>query len=241
MALKLFELVGTDETRPFSPFCWRTRMALAHKGLSAQSIPWCFTEKDAIAPHRSEKVPVLIDGETSVADSWAIANYLEDKYPDRPSLFGGEGGRAIGRMMNWWGDIAVIGGMFPLIVADIASHLKPVDAAYFRRTREARFGKPLEEVVAGRDRSVEGFSSGAGADAADAENTGLSRRRCAELRRLHRVRWLPVGARGQPVQTVGRGRPGLCVARKAARRVRRHGAQVAGLSGVAGPVEADQK
>jgi glutathione S-transferase len=157
MVLKLFELVGTDEERPFSPFCWRTRMALAHKGLSAQSIPWCFTEKDTIAPHNSEKVPVLIDGETSVADSWAIANYLEDTYPDRPSLFGGEGGRAMGRMMNWWGDVTVIGGMFPLIVADIPSHLKPVDAVYFRRTREARFGKPLEEVVAGRDKSVEGF------------------------------------------------------------------------------------
>src|SRR5664279_3963077 len=157
MSLKLFELVGADQDRPFSPFCWRTRMALAHKGLSAQSIPWCFTDKGAIAPHQSEKVPVLIDGETSVADSWAIANHLEDRYPDRPSLFGGEGGRAIGRMMNWWGDIAVIGGMFPLIVADIPAHLKPVDAAYFRRSREARFGKPLEEVTAGRAQSVEAF------------------------------------------------------------------------------------
>jgi glutathione S-transferase len=157
MTLQLFELVGTDPARPFSPFCWRTRMALAHKGLSAASIPWCFTEKAAIAPHHSEKVPVLIDGETSVADSWTIANYLEDRYPDRPSLFGGEGGRAMARLINWWGDIAVIGGMFPLIVADIPAHLKPVDAAYFRSTREARFGKPLEEVVAGRENSVEGF------------------------------------------------------------------------------------
>ena len=157
MAIKLFELVGTDEARPFSPFCWRTRMALAHKGLSAQSIPWRFTEKDAIAPHNSEKVPVLIDDETAIVDSWAIANYLEDTYPDRPSLFGGEGGRAIGRMLNWWGDVTVIGGMFPLIVADIPGHLRPVDAAYFRSTREARFGKPLEEVVAARDKSVEGF------------------------------------------------------------------------------------
>jgi glutathione S-transferase len=157
MSLKLFELVGTDDARPFSPFCWRTRMALAHKGLAAQSIPWCFTEKGAIAPHNSEKVPVLLDGETSVADSWAIANYLEDNYPDRPSLFGGEGGRALGRMMNWWGDVTVMGGMFPLIVADIPSLLKPVDAAYFRKTREARFGKPLEEVGAERDKSVESF------------------------------------------------------------------------------------
>ena len=157
MSLKLFELVGADEARPFSPYCWRTRMALAHKGLGAESIPWCFTEKHAIAPHRSEKVPVLIDGETSVADSWAIANYLEDHYPDRPSLFGGEGGRAMARMINWWGDVAVVGGLFPLIVADIPAHLKPVDAAYFRQSREARFGKPLEEIVAARDTSVESF------------------------------------------------------------------------------------
>jgi glutathione S-transferase len=63
----------------------------------------------------------------------------------------------MGRMINWWGDIAVVGGMFPLIVADIPAHLKPVDAAYFRKSREARFGKPLEEVVAGRDKAVEGF------------------------------------------------------------------------------------
>jgi glutathione S-transferase len=157
MTLKLFELVGTDETRPFSPFCWRTRMALAHKGLDAESIPWRFTEKSAIAPHGSEKVPVLLHGDNAVVDSWVIANYLEDAYPDRPSLFGGEGGRALGRMLNWWGDIAVIGGMFPLIVADIPGHLAPVDADYFRRSREARFGKPLQEVVANREHSVIGF------------------------------------------------------------------------------------
>jgi glutathione S-transferase len=157
MTLKLFELVGTDTARPFSPFCWRTRMALAHKGLAAETIPWCLTEKDAIAPHQSEKVPVLLDGDISVADSWAIANYLEDTYPDRPSLFGGEGGRAMGPMLNWWGDVVVIAGIFPLVIADIPKGLKPVDAAYFRKSREARFGKPLEEIMAGRDKAVEGF------------------------------------------------------------------------------------
>ena len=157
MTLKLFELVGADAQRPFSPFCWRIRMALAHKRLAAETIPWCFTEKDAIAPHKSEKVPVLLDGEDAIVDSWTIANYLEDRYPDRPSLFGGASGRAMARMINWWGDIAVVGGVFPLIVADIPPHLKQVDAAYFRKTREARFGKPLEEVAAGRDNAVEGF------------------------------------------------------------------------------------
>jgi glutathione S-transferase len=157
MSLQLYELVGTDSARPFSPFCWRTRMALAHKGLDHGSIPWRFTEKDTIAPHGSEKVPVLLHGEKPVADSWVIANYLEDAFPNRPSLFGGEGGRAAFRLINAWGDVTVNGGMFPLIVSDIPSHLGPVDADYFRRSREARLGRKLEEVAAERDKSVAAF------------------------------------------------------------------------------------
>ncbi|WP_316177583.1 glutathione S-transferase family protein [Bradyrhizobium sp. SZCCHNRI1009] len=157
MAVKLYELVGTDAGRPFSPYCWRTRMALAHKGLSTESIPWRFTEKAAIAPHGSEKVPVMLDGDRAVVDSWVIANYLEDTYPDRPSLFGGAGGRAMARFMNAWGDIAIVGGIFPLIIADIPNNLAAADADYFRKSREARFGKSLEEVMAARDQAVIGF------------------------------------------------------------------------------------
>ena len=158
MSLKLFELVGTDAERPFSPFCWRTRMALAHKGLSAETIPWCFTDKQAVAPYDSEKVPVLLHDDKAVVESWTIANYLEDSFPDHPSLFGGEGGRAMARMINAWGDIAIVGGIFPLIVADIPNNLAEVDAAYFRQSREARFGgKSLEEVMASRDTGVIAF------------------------------------------------------------------------------------
>jgi hypothetical protein len=35
--------------------------------------------------------------------------------------------------------------------------LKPEDAAYFRTSRQARFGRKLEEIMAGRDKAVEGF------------------------------------------------------------------------------------
>lgn len=157
MGLRLFELVGTDAGRPFSPYCWRIRLALAHKGLEADSVPWRFTEKAALAPYNSEKVPVLLDGDKAVAESWAIANYLEDAYPDRPSLFGGDGGRAMGRMINAWADIVTVGGIFPLIAADIVGHLAPNDQAYFRQTREARLGKPLESAMATRDSRVEDF------------------------------------------------------------------------------------
>ncbi len=157
MSLKLFELVGTDAERPFSLFCWRTRMALAHKGLSAETLPWRFTEKTAIAPHGSEKVPVLLHHDKPVVVSWTIANHLEDAFPDRPSLFGGEGGRAMARMLNWWGDMAIVGGIFPMIIADIPKNLAEVDATYFRQSREARFGKPLEEIMANRDTQVTAF------------------------------------------------------------------------------------
>jgi glutathione S-transferase len=157
MARKLYELVGIDEARPFSPYCWRTRLALAHKGLDAQTIPWRFTEKAAIAPHGSDKVPVLLDNGKAVVDSWVIAIYLEDAYPDRPSLFGGAGGWAMARMINGWGDVAIVGGLFPLIVADIHDHLLPDDQAYFRTTREARLGRSLEEAAATRDKGIEAF------------------------------------------------------------------------------------
>ena len=61
-------------------------MALAHKGLDVECIPWRFTEKDALSFSGQEKVPVLVDGENTVSDSWEIAKYLETEYPDTPSL-----------------------------------------------------------------------------------------------------------------------------------------------------------
>ena len=100
---------------------------------------------------------MLLHGDRPVVDSLVIANYLEEAFPDRPTLFGGDGGRAVMRMMNWWGDIAVVGGIFPLVVADIPAHLAANDAAYFRASREARLGKPLEQARQARDAAVAGF------------------------------------------------------------------------------------
>ena len=46
MAIELYDLAGAEPDRRFSPYCWRTRMALAHKGLEVETIPWRFTEKE---------------------------------------------------------------------------------------------------------------------------------------------------------------------------------------------------
>src|SRR5690348_17390883 len=89
MAIQLYDLAGAEDDRRFSPYCWRVKMALKHKGLEFETIPWRFTEKDVIAPHGSKTVPVIQDGSQAVADSWAIAVYLDQVYPQRPGLFDG--------------------------------------------------------------------------------------------------------------------------------------------------------
>src|SRR5271168_4290542 len=104
MPITLYELAGADPERRFSPYCWRIRFALAHKGLDVEGVPWRFTETERLAFSGQGKVPVIVDGETVVVDSWVIAGYLEDAYPDRPSLFGGPAGRAHARFINAWAD-----------------------------------------------------------------------------------------------------------------------------------------
>lgn len=155
--MQLYELAGADPARLFSPYCWRARFALAAKGLRAETIPWRFADKAVIAALGSEKVPVLLDGGRAIPDSWAIAEYLEDAYPDRPSLFGGGAGRAYARFVNAFADAVVLAGIARLIIADIHAVLDPADQAYFRASREKRFGMPLEAVQADRETAVAGF------------------------------------------------------------------------------------
>ncbi|MBT5457367.1 MAG: glutathione S-transferase family protein [Rhodospirillaceae bacterium] len=158
MALKLYELSGVDDNR-FSPFCWRVRLALAHKGLDAETVPLTFGQKDKLTFSGQDRVPVLVDGDAIVSDSWQIACYLEDAYPDRSSLFGGDIGRGEALFLNAWADTVVAGGIVPLVVRDILNCTEEVDKAYFRTSREARLGKALEAVEAERDGRLPGFRS----------------------------------------------------------------------------------
>ncbi len=156
MSLKLYELCGADDRR-FSPYCWRIRMALAHKGLEPELVPIGFTDKDKIAFSEQDKVPVLVDGETVISDSFEIACYLDDTYPDRPSLFGGAIGRAEARFINQWVTTAVHGPLLPLVIKDILDHVVPKDREYFRETRTKRLGAPPEDIQAQREERLPAF------------------------------------------------------------------------------------
>jgi glutathione S-transferase len=152
----LYDLTGANDVR-FSPNCWRSRMALAHKGLDAHCEPVRFTDKDKIAFSEQIRVPVLKDGDTVVCDSWSIACYLEDTYPDRPSLFGGPEGRGAMHFISCWTDATLHPAMVRTILFDIHENLEAVDKDYFRESREKRFGKTLEEVAAAQEPNLVAF------------------------------------------------------------------------------------
>ncbi len=154
--ITLYELCGADRDLRFSPYAWRARLALHHKGLDYEAVPLRFSEIPAapFAATGAKTVPVIRDGGEWVADSWAIACHLEDRYPDRPSLFGGAGGRAHARFINAWVDRTLVLGLFPLLAARIWDCLDPESQAYFRQSREARLGCTLEEAGRGREQKL---------------------------------------------------------------------------------------
>ena len=153
MALTLYELTGKDDRR-FSPYCWRIRMALAHKGLDAAFVPVRFTDKATLDFSGQGKVPVLVDGDTTVVDSFEIACYLDDTYPDRPALFGNEIARGTARVINHWTNSVLHGAFQPLVIDDIYQHLADEDRAYFLETRSPRFDRSFDQVQANRDHDV---------------------------------------------------------------------------------------
>lgn len=155
MTIILHDLVGSDPARPFSPHCWKVTMALAHKGLPFEREAVCFTKVPEVEGGVSKTVPVIRDGSQVIADSFLIAAYLEEAYPDKPSLFGGDGGQAMARFIESWTNLVLHGAMRDIAIKDIHDALAPVDQAYFRSSREARMGKTLEQIVEGQEAALE--------------------------------------------------------------------------------------
>ena len=156
MNMKLFDLAGADPERRFSPYCWPIRMAIAHKRLDVETIPWRFMDKDAIASSGQGKVPVLVHGDKWMFESWDIAIYLEKTFPDRPTLFGGPEGVALSKFFANLASV-IASQVVRLVLVDIYDHLTESDKPYFRESREQRFGMALEQVVAQRDSLLQPF------------------------------------------------------------------------------------
>jgi glutathione S-transferase len=156
MSLILYELGGIGGRR-YSLFSWRAKLAIAHKGLKAESVPVRVSDKSAIAFSGQDKVPILRDGDQTISDSWRIAEHLEQKYPERPSLVGAEIGHGLTRVINAWVDRALVPKLVPLLMTDVLGIVDEDDGAHLRRGMEAAFKRKLEELAATRETEIVSF------------------------------------------------------------------------------------
>ena len=127
-------------------------MSLAHKGLESSA---CvegirFTEKYKLEFTGQELLPVIQDGDIIVSDSWDIAVYLEKSYDSPTPLFNKKDGYSSAKFIASWVDSQIHPLIAKCVVRDLLDILSPPDQAYFRKSREKRFGMSLEDVVKDR-------------------------------------------------------------------------------------------
>lgn len=92
---------------PLSPFCRKVRLVLAEKRIEVELVEERYWEQDPdfLRRNPAAKVPVLkIDGKM-MAESMAICEYLEEKYPD-PCLMprDADGRYEVRRLVSWFDD-----------------------------------------------------------------------------------------------------------------------------------------
>nr|4LMW_A Chain A, Glutathione transferase [Phanerodontia chrysosporium] len=158
----IFYDIPANEPRQMAwgPNTWKTRYVLNFKGLKYRTEWVEYPDIEAVckqigAPATEKKpdgrdhytLPVIQDPNTKavVADSDAIAKYLESTYPDTPRLFP-EGTRAFQHAFYQLARPSVLMPIFNIVVARVWKLLRPRSQEYFRATREQMLGKKLEEI-----------------------------------------------------------------------------------------------
>lgn len=157
--IELFELCSKDRDHIFSPFAWRVRLCLLHKGLGFKSHPVTFLEKDGFKASGSKTVPVLCDNGRWVSDSFDIACYLERTYPEKP-VFGSAIAMGQARLVNQYVGAQIVGPIFPMIVGDIIKCFDDDCRDYFRTSREAFLGCSLEDAQKAAREKLSDFRAG---------------------------------------------------------------------------------
>jgi glutathione S-transferase len=134
-----------------SPFVWATKYALAHKGFEIDIVPGGFTGILERTAGRSERLPVIVDDGEWVLDSWLIAEYLDEKYPDRPRLIGDPSVKALTQFVEGWLWRTAVTPWFGCYIKDYRDLSLPQDHEYVTHSRENMLGRKIEEVQAGRE------------------------------------------------------------------------------------------
>jgi glutathione S-transferase len=154
--IRLYELAMADGAS-ISPYVWRIRYALAHKALSFETRPVGFTQIPELFGGVYKTVPILEDGDRVVCDSFAIADYLDGAYPERPMLFSSPAERGLAQFVDRWGAVALVPHLAAICIPDIHARVRPEDRDYFRTSREARTGVSFDTMIADRQSRISAF------------------------------------------------------------------------------------
>ena len=153
--IKLYNLVLKSGIT-LSPFVWRTKFAILHKGFEIEDMPTSYMGIKSILDGTYSRLPVIDDGGKIVKDSWDIAKYLDETYPDRPLLYRSEGERNFAKFLDGWMWPTIIHPWFTAYTLDQVKLVHDEDRAYVLNAHQNHIfkGRPLEEVVADREQRL---------------------------------------------------------------------------------------
>ena len=165
---------------PFSTNVERVAIALALKGLEAESVVISYEDRSAvIAVSGQGLVPVIVDDGEVVADSLRILRHLDERYPEPPLFPTAPAGRAeVDVFLEWFNGVWKAA---PNAMEDELEKAAPDEARVADLSRRMRATLPLfEGLLDGRDHLFGELSAadlaaypflkyGAGRDPADDE------------------------------------------------------------------------
>ncbi|KZT27480.1 hypothetical protein NEOLEDRAFT_145299 [Neolentinus lepideus HHB14362 ss-1] len=143
----------------WSPNTWKTRLALNFKGVPYKTVWVEYPDIEALSKEigaaptgvkgdgsPSYTLPTIYDPKTKkvISDSQDIAEYLDATYPSGPTLFP-KGTLALQIAFQEAFTTTALGSLFPPLLQESITILNEKSAVYFRQTREATYGKKLEE------------------------------------------------------------------------------------------------
>ncbi|PPQ76771.1 hypothetical protein CVT26_001944 [Gymnopilus dilepis] len=160
MTIIFYDIPSATPEKSWSANLWRTRFHLNYKGLSYKT-EW--VEYPDIEPHcikygiepTSNKpdgtpfytLPAIHDPSTGIylSDSFKIAEYLDKTYPDTPLILPNN----THSLQIAFSDAftSKLDALWAFILPVANTRLNPASEVFFRRTREAAFGKKLEDVI----------------------------------------------------------------------------------------------
>ena len=134
-----------------SPFVWAVKYAVAHKGFEMDIVPGGFTGIMERTGGKTERLPAIVDDGEWILDSWLIAEYLDEKYPDRPTLIGDPSVKVCAQFIEGWLWTHGVGPWMRCYVKSYRDRSLEVDHEYVTESRARMMGGPLEEIVIGRE------------------------------------------------------------------------------------------